>query len=94
MEQKWQYGLFQQRARDFLPAPILEMEFPQICRYHRADPKVLVWPGKPLKCGVGIPLGVCGRAGSPVTEALGRTLQRQETELSLEDKQLRKSRIM
>ena len=73
----------QTERQRFLPAPIPEMEFPKICRYHRADPKVLVWPGKLLELRVGIPLGLCGSAGPPVTDALGRTAQSQETELSL-----------
>jgi len=43
----------------------------------------LCGPGKQLRCGVGIPLGLCGSAGPPVTEALGRMAQSQEAELSL-----------
>lgn len=39
-----------------------------------ADPKVLVWPGKLLKYGVGIPLGLCRSGGQPVREALGPLL--------------------
>lgn len=34
----------QTEGQRVLPARIPEMEFPKICRYHKADPKVLVWP--------------------------------------------------
>ena len=72
------------KGPEILPIPILKMEFPKIYRYHIADQKVLAWPGKLLKCGVDISLGLCRSAGHHlVMEALRKKAQSQEAELSL-----------